>query len=115
MTWYGFNDNSCATEGQHGCNDIANPGLGPKKHQGATEGTGTYDDPISAAASDTTDSGHQFESSGGATLSPGTLIYNPEVKKYFIMEDSCLECAATSTPANSPATTWTTRIRLPAA
>jgi hypothetical protein len=92
MTWYGFNDNSCATESQHGCNDIANPGLGPKKHQGATEGAGTYDDPITAAASDTSDSGHQYESSGGATLSPGTLIYNPEVKKYFIMEDSCLEC-----------------------
>ncbi len=92
MTWYGFNDNSCATESQHGCNDIANPGLGPKKHQGATEGVGTYDDPITAAASDSSDSGHSYESSGGATLSPGTLIYNPEVKKYFIMEDSCLEC-----------------------
>jgi hypothetical protein len=92
MTWYGFNDNSCATEAQHGCNDIADPGLGPKKHQGATEGTGTYDDPITAAASDSSDSGHQYEASGGATLTPGTLIYNPEVKKYFIMEDSCLEC-----------------------
>ena len=92
MTWYGFNDNSCATESQHGCNDIANPGLGPKMHQGATEGVGTYDDPITAAASDSSDSGHSYESSGGATLSPGTLIYNPEVKKYFIMEDSCLEC-----------------------
>ena len=66
----------------------------------ATEHTGTYDDPITAASSADTDPQnptsanprHVFESSGGATLSPGTLIYNPEVQKYFIMEDSCIEC-----------------------
>lgn len=87
ITWYGFNDNSCTVESQHSCDDIAFPGLGPKKHTGATEGVGTYDDPITAAASD-----QGWESAGGATLSPGTIIYNPEVQKYFIMEDSCLEC-----------------------
>ncbi len=87
MTYYGFNDNSCTVENQHSCDTIAFPGLGPQMHQGATEGAGTYDDPITAAASDQGD-----EASGGATLSPGTLIYNPEVQKYFIMEDSCLEC-----------------------
>ncbi len=92
MTWYGYNDNSCATEAQMGCNDIANPGLGPKMHQGATEGAGTYDDPSTAASSDTSDSGHVFEMAGGVTLTPGTLIYNPEVQRYFIFEDSCLEC-----------------------
>ncbi len=92
ITWYGYNDNSCGTEPQHGCNDIADPGLGPKKHMGATAGAGTYDDPSTAAASDTSDSGHVFEAAGGVTLSPGTLIYNPEVQQYFIMEDSCLEC-----------------------
>jgi hypothetical protein len=92
VTWYGYNDNSCGTEAEHGCNDIANPGLGPKMHPEATEGAGTYDDPSTAASSDTTDPGHVFESSGGATLAPGTLIYNPEVMQYFIMEDSCLEC-----------------------
>lgn len=92
VTWYGYNDNSCGTEATHGCNDIANPGLGPKMHTGATAGAGTYDDPSTAAASDTTDTGHVFESAGGATLSPGTLIYNPEVQQYFIFEDSCLEC-----------------------
>ena len=26
------------------------------------------------------------------TLTPGTMIYNPEVQKYFIFEDSCIEC-----------------------
>ena len=92
VSWYGYNDNSCGTEQQHGCNDIANPGLGPKHHMGATAGKGTYDDPSTCAASDTSDPHHTFESFGGATLTPGTLIYNPEVQKYFIFEDSCLEC-----------------------
>ncbi len=87
ITYYGFNDNSCTVESQHDCDTIAFPGLGPKQHQAATEGAGTYDDPITAAASS-----QGSEMSGGATLSPGTIIYNPEVKKYFIMEDSCLEC-----------------------
>lgn len=87
ITWYGFNDNSCTVESQHDCNNIAFPRLGPMKHTGATEGAGTYDDPITAAASD-----QGNETSGGVALSPGTIIYNPEVRKYFIMEDSCLEC-----------------------
>jgi len=92
VTWYGFNDNSCGTEAQHGCDNIASPGLGPRRHTGATAGAGTYDDPSTAAASHTTDPGHSFERSGGVTLAPGTMIYNPEVEQYFIMEDSCLEC-----------------------
>jgi hypothetical protein len=87
VSFYGFNDNSCTTESQHDCNDIAYPGLGPQGHQMATEGAGTYDDPITCAASD-----QGSESAGGASLAPGTMVYNPEVKKYFIMEDSCLEC-----------------------
>jgi hypothetical protein len=87
QTWYGFNDNSCSVESIHSCNDIAYPGQPPQNHQVATEGKGTYDDPITAAAAD-----NGCESAGGATLRPGTLIYNPEVHKYFVMEDSCLEC-----------------------
>jgi hypothetical protein len=114
ISWYGFNDNSCTSESQHGCNDIAYPApvstggeygtsypnAGNIKHTEATEGTGTYDDPITAASSADTDPAdptssnprHKFESYGGVTLTPGTIIYNPEVKKYFIMEDSCIEC-----------------------
>jgi hypothetical protein len=92
MTWYGYNDNSCGTEAMHGCNDIADPGLGPKMHQVATAGAGTYDDPSTAAASDTMDQGHVYETADGVTLKPGTLIYNPEVMQYFLFEDSCLEC-----------------------
>jgi hypothetical protein len=92
VTWYGYNDNSCGSEAQHGCNDIADPGLGPKMHESATAGAGTYDDPSTAAASDTMDPGHVYETADGVTLTPGTLIYNPEVEQYFIFEDSCLEC-----------------------
>ena len=114
ISWYGFNDNSCTTENQHGCNDIAYgaplstageygtpyPNAGNIKHTMATEGTGSYDDPITAAASADADPAkptaknprHRFASAGGVTLTPGTIIYNPIVEKYFIMEDSCIEC-----------------------
>ncbi len=93
ITWYGFNDNSCTVESQHDCNTIAFPGLGPQMHQVATEGKGTYDDPITCAAAANNDGGDP-ESNGGATLSPGTIVYNPEVQKYFIMEDQCAECTS---------------------
>jgi hypothetical protein len=94
ITWYGFNDNSGTTENSYGSSAIAlsssdSPNI---THTVATEGAGTYDDPITAASSWTGDTGHELESYGGATLDAGTLIYNPEVQKYFIMEDSCLEC-----------------------
>jgi hypothetical protein len=114
VSWYGFNDNSCETEGQTGCNDIAYEAPVPTSGMygtpypnannivdtEATEHSGTYDDPITAASSADTDPQnptaanprHKFETSGGATLSPGTIIYNPEVQKYFILEDSCIEC-----------------------
>ena len=93
MTNYGFNDNSCQIESQHNCGTIAYPGLGPKQHQVATEGAGTYDDPITAAAAGSNGGGSN-SSQGGATLSPGTIIYNPLTQKYYIMEDQCAECSA---------------------
>jgi hypothetical protein len=118
VTWYGYNDNSCSSEQSYGSSAIAyaapqqvsstdvagnavtHPNAGNIKHTVATEGAGTYDDPITAASSADTDPAcysstqpvHQFLSQGGVTLTPGTIIYNPEVQKYFIMEDSCLEC-----------------------
>jgi hypothetical protein len=94
MTNYGFFDNSCNVENQHTCNTIAYPGLGPKKHAYAAEATGTYDDPITAAASGDNSGTSELESKGGATLSPGTIIYNPLTQKYYIMEDQCAECTA---------------------
>jgi hypothetical protein len=94
MTNYGFNDNSCQVETDHNCGNIAYPGLGPMQHQAATEGAGTYDDPITAAAAADNTGNGQNESQGGATLSPGTIIYNPITQKYYIMEDQCAECTA---------------------
>jgi hypothetical protein len=87
MTNYGFNDNSCQVESQHNCANIAYPGVGPMGHQQATEGAGTYDDPITCA-------GDTSESQGGATLSAGTIVYNTITQKYYVMEDSCAECQA---------------------
>ncbi len=87
ITWYGFNDNSCQIESEHNCNTIAYPKSDgyPVLHDIATEGTGTYSDPSTfATAAD--DSGKNAE------FAPGTIIYVPEVRKYFIMEDQCYEC-----------------------
>jgi hypothetical protein len=113
ISWYGFDDNSCGGS-TTGCADIAYPapldpaGLfgtpypnaGNITHTAAKEAAGTFDDPITAAASADTDPAdptpanprHTFASSGGVTLTPGTKIYNPLVHKYFIFEDSCIEC-----------------------
>ena len=94
MTNYGFNDNSCQNEKDHNCATIAYPGHGPKKHAEATEGKGTYADPITAAAAGNDSGTGELESQGGATLKPGTIIYNPLTQKYYIMEDQCAECTA---------------------
>ena len=68
VTLYGWPDNSPPGA------DIAYPQI----HQSAG-GTGTYDDPITFA----TDKDE---------LSPGTIVYYPYLKRYFIMEDDCAEC-----------------------
>jgi hypothetical protein len=87
VTWYGFNDNSCQVETDHSCNTIGYPmsdGF-PTKHEIGTEGDGTYANPgtfATAAADD----------GSNAELAPGTIIYIPKVRKYFVMEDQCAEC-----------------------
>src|SRR5437762_2350917 len=70
LTFYGWWDNTP-------------PGAGisfPKIHKTAG-GKGTFADPITFATAT-------------AELSPGTKVWVPRVKKYFIMEDSCEECTA---------------------
>jgi hypothetical protein len=70
LTFYGWWDNTP-------------PGNGisyPQIHSGAG-GTGTFSDPITFASST-------------AEISPGTVIWVPRVRKYFIMEDDCQECGA---------------------
>jgi hypothetical protein len=87
ITWYGFNDNSCQIETMHNCNTIAYAKMDdyPTAHDEATEGTGTYDDPITFATA-ANDAGTMGE------FLPGTRLYLPFLKKYFIMEDQCAEC-----------------------
>lgn len=69
VTSYGFNDNSPPSA------NIAYP----VKHKKATEGKGTYSDPITFATD-------------RSELAPGTIVYVPFLQKYFIMEDDCVEC-----------------------
>ncbi|QUQ64697.1 hypothetical protein [Kutzneria sp. CA-103260] len=52
----------------------------PHKHEQAG-GTGTYADPVTFA----TDK---------AEMAPGTIVYYPYLKKYFIMEDGCAACSS---------------------
>ena len=70
LTFYGWYDNTPPG------GDISYPRL----HDTAG-GTGTFADPITFATS-------------SAELSPGTKVWVPRVRKYFIMEDSCQECGA---------------------
>ena len=87
ITWYGFNDNSCNKENQHNCNTIAYPKSDGyhTDHNVATEGSGQYNDPITFATA-------ANDNGGNAEFAPGTILYLPMVRKYFIMEDQCAEC-----------------------
>jgi hypothetical protein len=81
LTFYGYNDNSGETENQHGSADIAFPKSdgNPTLHNLATEGKGTYNDPVTFAA----------RNNDHKTFPIGSVIYVPLVHKYFIMEDEC--------------------------
>lgn len=70
ITYYAAYDNDPA-----GSTEIA---YGNERHP-AAGGTGTYDDPITLATDPT-------------EIPPGTVIYYPAVRKYFVMEDDCAEC-----------------------
>ncbi len=71
MTNYGFPDNSPPS--------AIIMGGGP--HKIATEGAGTYADPITVATDN-------------SELAAGTLVYNPITQKYYVVEDECVECDA---------------------
>jgi hypothetical protein len=68
VTLYGWPDNSPPGGA------IAYPGL-----HSTAGGTGTFNDPITFA----TDK---------AELAPGTKVYYPFLKRYFVMEDDCAQC-----------------------
>ncbi|WP_273935009.1 hypothetical protein [Kutzneria chonburiensis] len=71
ITFYGAADND-----PPGSRDIAYPGV----LHGQAGGTGTFEDPITFAAQD-------------GRFAPGTKIYVPDVRRYFILEDSCASCS----------------------
>lgn len=75
VTFYGFDDNDNGDPLQRGTDVISNPTI----HKGATEDLGTFDHPGTMAAD------KRF-------LPPGTKIYVPALKRYYIMEDTCTEC-----------------------
>ena len=75
FTSYGYNDNDDGN-GHYGTAVIAYP---DSLHAIATEGAGTFDDPVTFA----TDS---------REIPPHTMIYVPYLQKYFYMEDGCAEC-----------------------
>ena len=72
MTFYGGPDND-----PPGSTDIAHPNT---RHPTAG-GTGTFEDPMTLATDP-------------REIPPGTLVYYPALKKYFVMEDDCEECIA---------------------
>lgn len=81
LTFYGFDDNSGTTENQHGSALIAYPKSdgNPTLHNLATEGAGTYTDPVTFAV----------RPDDQTTFPIGSVVYVPLVHKYFIMEDEC--------------------------
>ncbi|HKS01542.1 MAG TPA: hypothetical protein VJS86_07680 [Arthrobacter sp.] len=84
MTAYTWFDNT-----PPGSLDISNPVLHTK-----AGGTGTYEDPVTIAV------GHSLESGKDVLDIPaGTRIYVPNVRRYFIVEDTCGDGP---TPQNGP-------------
>lgn len=85
VTSYGFNDNDNGA-GQYSTGVIAYPKSegNPTHHNIATEGTGTYADPITFAAG--------IKAIKGGTFPVGGILYVPFLQKYFMLEDQCAEC-----------------------
>ncbi len=88
VTFYGYPDNDDGS-GNYGTNVIAyaRQWQGHSRHTNAqgnpvAGGVGTFDDPITVAAGE-----------GNSTLPPGTLVYIPGLKKYFLVEDICRNCS----------------------
>lgn len=88
ITFYGYPDNDDGA-GRYGTAIIAHrlmwQGRGryvDDQGMPAAGGSGTFEDPITAAAS-----------SGNRLFPPGTLVYMPALKKYFLVEDECESCS----------------------
>jgi hypothetical protein len=62
------------------------PAGGQGRPNGAGGATGTYSDPITVTAGNAKAAAHT-----GLDVKAGTLIYLPDVRRYFIVDDSCGE------------------------
>jgi 3D (Asp-Asp-Asp) domain-containing protein len=80
ITWYGF-DNNPSSANPQGSAAILYPqsANNPTLHNTATEGTGTFNDPITFAT----------RVDDQQTFPIGSVIYVPMTQKYYIMEDAC--------------------------
>ncbi len=76
ITYYGYDDNDDNADIAYSKSDGY-----PTLHNVATEGTGTYTDPVTFAAADVDKNSGLFP--------VGSLMYAPFLRKYFIMEDQC--------------------------
>jgi hypothetical protein len=76
VTFYGFDDNDDGNPTHLGTAIISNASI----HGFANEDLGTYDRPGTLA----TDEGF---------LAPGTRVYVPALQRYYVMEDTCIECS----------------------
>jgi len=76
VTFYGFDDNDDGNPTHLGTAIISNASI----HGFANEDLGTYDRPGTLA----TDIGF---------LAPGTRVYVPALQRYYVMEDTCVECS----------------------
>ncbi|KAI9327784.1 major facilitator superfamily domain-containing protein [Obelidium mucronatum] len=76
ITAYGYDDNDDGN-GHYGNSVIAHPFV----HTHATEDLGTFDRPSTFAADE-------------SVFTPGDKIYIPHLRKYFIYEDGCAQCAS---------------------
>jgi 3D (Asp-Asp-Asp) domain-containing protein len=76
VTFFGFDDNDDGNPTHLGTAIISNASL----HGFANEDLGTYEKPGTLA----TDKNF---------LAPGTKVYVPALERYYVMEDTCVECS----------------------
>jgi hypothetical protein len=76
VTFYGFDDNDDGNPSHLFTDVISNASV----HRSANEDLGTFDRPGTLA----TDKNF---------LTPGTRVYVPALERYYVMEDTCVECS----------------------
>src|SRR4029077_13788554 len=76
VTFYGFDDNDDGDPTHLGTDVISSAAI----HTRADEDLGTYERPGTLATDE------HF-------LTPGTMVYVPALQRYYVMEDTCVECS----------------------